>query len=475
MTNQKLETLKSTILSIKSLCDELESQLNSRTNQDGVIANIILHDFLSFVGYFAGAIKDSANFDSLISLLPNDLIDNATASFNKIQGALNNFKNDNFSEQQLLNHDIKGGFEASKSYSPHFLIHLKSDLNKSIAEISDFTKKHKEFNDEVEKAKKTTKDLAGKQKIIDDFYNKLQSDLSREDKLGVISYVDKAYTIIKQKHEELFVTIKDFEGQNCAGDIKKIESAFQKVLAMHKEMKAKYDVFITDKKNIKIADENGIEKEQEVVGQFKEMDAYFESYKNKMDEQSKKIDNLNTNSNKALGHDKERLMVETFQKEAKFKNYESWFMFILSLCCLFAMVCLGYDWLEMIKGMGDVATNSKDEAKQILKSEDIIFRIVMFIPLGLGFWFCNKRHDMLSMLAAEYRYKCSIVEAMIGYRAKYNLELNDDGYKAFFDKTFKEINKNPADKINKMLMKNNFSVKNLEKILEKFSKTKGGV
>ena len=56
MTNQKLETLKSTILSIKSLCDELESQLNSRTNQDGVIANIILHDFLSFVGYFAGAI-----------------------------------------------------------------------------------------------------------------------------------------------------------------------------------------------------------------------------------------------------------------------------------------------------------------------------------------------------------------------------------------------------------------------------------
>ena len=39
-------------------------------------------------------------------------------------------------------------------------------------------------------------------------------------------------------------------------------------------------------------------------------------------------------------------------------------------------------------------------------------------------------------------------------------------YSKFFEKTFEEINKNPADKINKMLMKNNFSIKDLKAIIK---------
>ena len=109
---------------------------------------------------------------------------------------------------------------------------------------------------------------------------------------------------------------------------------------------------------------------------------------------------------------------------------------------------------------------------------ELVFRLSVFIPLGFAFWFCNKRHDMLSLLSAEYRYKQSICEAMIGYRARY--ENNEGGfsenlakeYAMFFQKTFDEINKNPAEKINKMLMKNNLSAKEILNILENHSPSK---
>jgi hypothetical protein len=61
---------------------------------------------------------------------------------------------------------------------------------------------------------------------------------------------------------------------------------------------------------------------------------------------------------------------------------------------------------------------------------------------------------------------------MIGYRAEYKTKINstDDKYTnykkesyQFFEKTFEEINKNPAEKINKMMMK---SVRDLPKLVE---------
>lgn len=45
-------------------------------------------------------------------------------------------------------------------------------------------------------------------------------------------------------------------------------------------------------------------------------------------------------------------------------------------------------------------------------------------------------------------------------------------YAMFFEKTFDEINKNPAEKINKMLMKNNLSSKEILSMLEKYSSSK---
>jgi len=79
----------------------------------------------------------------------------------------------------------------------------------------------------------------------------------------------------------------------------------------------------------------------------------------------------------------------------------------------------------------------------------------------------------------QNRYKRSIVEAMIGYRANYETSRDQftasfsQEYTKFFDKTFEEINKNPAEKINKMLMRNKFSVESLiDKALDDKKKDK---
>jgi len=68
---------------------------------------------------------------------------------------------------------------------------------------------------------------------------------------------------------------------------------------------------------------------------------------------------------------------------------------------------------------------------------------------------------------------------MIGYRANYETSRDQftasfsQEYTKFFDKTFEEINKNPAEKINKMLMRNKFSVESLiDKALDDKKKDK---
>jgi hypothetical protein len=96
------------------------------------------------------------------------------------------------------------------------------------------------------------------------------------------------------------------------------------------------------------------------------------------------------------------------------------------------------------------------------------YRSITLLPFILGFWFLNKKHDALSILHAEYKHKQSVVEAMIGYRAEYESKIDEDeNYKKesyqFFEKTFEEINKNPAEKINKMMMK---SSRDLSKLIK---------
>ena len=187
-----------------------------------------------------------------------------------------------------------------------------------------------------------------------------------------------------------------------------------------------------------------------------------------MVKQQTEIHKLNDETKKALGNSIDALMVNTFKDEANSKKHESWFMMFLSLLSLVGIGFLGYKWLSAI--------NVDTQLDWVM----LIFRLSVFIPLGFAFWFCNKRHDVLSLLSAEYRYKQSICEAMIGYREKY--ETNQgyfskefaEEYAMFFQKTFTEINKNPAEKINKMLMKNSSSLKEITSLIEKASISRGG-
>ena len=217
-----------------------------------------------------------------------------------------------------------------------------------------------------------------------------------------------------------------------------------------------------------------------------------------MQTQKIEINKMNEETKESLGDHVNALMVETFQKEADTKEKEAKWMFKWSIGFIATIAVFGLMWIfgfnidgvELYKygirfthgleqNLANAGKENVNNVGQKLEWITFAYRAMIFLPLGLGFWFCNKRHDILSLLAAEYKYKCSIVEAMIGYRAKYETsrdQFNESftqEYTKFFDKTFEEINKNPAEKINKMLMKNKFSVESLiDKALDDKKKDK---
>ena len=390
--------------------------------------------------------------------------------------------------------DSKGSIENLKSYMIHFIPYFKNkNAIKIIEEQWKFTKEKEQINKYLDEAKKIAADLQQKSKAINEFHQKLTNDNSDPSKeVGIKKYIEDSYDKIKQKYNELFVTNKQSkigeQDVSAVGEIGMVDLFVKDAYSKQKEVSnlakeiAKQKTEI-EELNSEFTKQLDGDEEKKIKG-IKQTKSDYEA---KMQSQQDEINKMTIDTKKALGNHVEALMVDTFKKEAFWKKFESWIMMLFSLVSLALIGYLGYQWLNSDWLHSISSIQQSPNAKNIQNPNDsenamrwigLIFRLSVFIPLGFAFWFCNKRHDMLSLLSAEYRYKQSICEAMIGYRARY--ENNEGGfsenlakeYAMFFEKTFDEINKNPAEKINKMLMKNNLSAKEIFNILEKYSSSK---
>lgn len=471
---KNLVDLKNVVNEVKSIINEIGSELKSKADSITNIIPIININYLNFIEHINTwyIIVEHDNYEQFNAFIPSETIRLTIANFICIKDAFISFKNNSFNYQILGQFASK--FEASKSYIINFLPHVKGNLNEAIKKITHFTKEKELIDDYINKTKILAQDLETKQKTIQSFYDAFLTNNSSntEDKRGMKSFIEDSYKTIKQKYDELFVVKQELKVNDnkvpVDGNIGKMDYFIQdicnnqsKISTLTSEIekqKNEIGVIKSDFKN----ELDGNDK-LSIVGLKKTI----EEYKEKMRLQQSEIDKMKDKTKKALGNDIERIMVETFKDEAFYKSIESWVMVLMSLGCLLGIGIIGYKWLSSL-------TNLQNGIDWTV----LIFRLSIFIPLGFGFWFCNKRHDMLSLLAAEYRYKRSIIEAMIGYRARY--ETSSDQFKesfikeyaVFFNKTFDEINKNPAEKINKVLMNNKFSVKELESFLEKINPIK---
>jgi hypothetical protein len=207
---------------------------------------------------------------------------------------------------------------------------------------------------------------------------------------------------------------------------------------------------------------------------------------NFIDTQYHQITQITQAAQNALGMATDVAMVRTFSQETTMQRCVHGFMFCLSIGILGLMLWLGFDTIklitnpsimnnkvsEIVKVKDGKISNAKMSNNDSVDITLLIMRGLLFIPLGLGFWMANKKSDKAALLSAEYRHKKAVVEAMLGYRATYQSS-NDqfsDGFKReyekFFNATFAEINRNPADKINKMIKENNFKIEDIKDLIK---------
>ena len=487
MSSEKSLELTTSIETLhKKLNDtDFSNKIFQITNSDtGLIegTQVNYNNLLTIVNSWYTMIKSCKNLDKIIIFINDNTLQNAINSFNEIYTKFNQYDS-NPNIQKIV--ESKNIIDNVKSYMIHLTPHIENKgSNKLIEEQWKFTKEKEQINKYLDDSKKIAADLQQKSTAINDFHQKLineNTDPSKE--IGIKKYIEDSYNIIKKKYNELFVTNKQSkigeQDVSAVGEIGMVDLFVKDAKSKQKEVEtlakeiAKQKVEI---ENLNSEFEKQLEgDEEEKIKGIKQTKADYET---KMKSQQDEIDKMTIDTKKALGNHVEALMVDTFKKEARWKTGESYLMMLCSLISLGLIGYLGYEWLnsEWLKSISSVTTNTNNASN----SNDVgwiglIFRLSVFIPLGFAFWFCNKRHDMLSLLSAEYRYKQSICEAMIGYRARY--ENNEGGfsealakeYAMFFEKTFDEINKNPAEKINKMLMKNNLSAKEVTGIIEKYS------
>ena len=495
MSTEKSLELKEALKNLHTKLNDADfsNELFQMVNPDtGFIQNTKVNykDLLTIVNSWQTMLESATDLDKIIIFINEDIL---TTVRNSLTEIFNQFNNRNYIHLIARSTNY---IETLKQYMPYLVPYFKNEnTTKIIEEQWKFTKEKEQINNYLNEAKKTATDLQEKSKTINEFYQNLTNDNNDSQKKigGIRKDIEDSYDKIKQKYNELFVTTKQIKigEQNfpVLGEVgmvdfivEDIKSKQEDVTKLAKEIDAKKEEI----NNLKI-DFN----DQLVGNKEKKIKGINESkteYETSMTTQQAKIDKMTIDTKKALGNHVEALMVDTFKKEAFWKKFESWIMMLCSLASLGLIGYLGYEWLNHYKDVQmqnpkDVVPikNPKDAvtfAQAGLDWVELVFRLSVFIPLGFAFWFCNKRHDMLSLLSAEYRYKQSICEAMIGYRARY--ENNEGGfsenlakeYAMFFEKTFDEINKNPAEKINKMLMKNNLSAKDILNILEKHSSSK---
>lgn len=447
------------------------------------------NDLLTIVNSWNAMVESATDLDKITIFVNETTLQNAISSLTDIFNRFNQYDANPANIQTIV--ESKNSIETLKSYMIHFIPHFKNkNAIKIIEEQWKFTKEKEQINKYLDEAKKIAADLQQKSKAINEFHQKLTNDNNDPSKeVGIKKYIEDSYDKIKQKYNELFVTNKQSkigeQDVSAVGEIGMVDLFVKDAYSKQKEV-SNLAKEIGDKKreiedlNTEFKNQLDGNEEKNIKG-IKETKAEYES---KMNAQQDKIDKMTVDTRKALGNHVEALMVKTFQDEAFWKKIESWVMMFLSLVSLGLIGYLGYQWLnsEWLHSISSIpqSPNAKNipnpnDSENTLRWIGLIFRLSVFIPLGFAFWFCNKRHDMLSLLSAEYRYKQSICEAMIGYRARY--ENNDGGfsenlakeYAMFFEKTFDEINKNPAEKINKMLMKNNLSIKEITKLIDQYS------
>lgn len=491
MSIQKLEELKKQTLQVKNLIEDenvknaLEANLN---NENGIINGTIFNyrDFLVCLNVWNTTVIEAGNYLELSPFIHVNNIDNIIAVFSNIFNALMEYKNNNFNVLSFHpNHyNTQGNFDNLKSCMSFFLPHVKGNLAKATRKQWEFIKEQEAINKHLTETKKLYEDLKEKEKAITEFHSKLLDNNSSttDEKQGIKGFIEDSFDEITDKYNELFVTkqtvkigAEDIEFDGLIGKteryIKLIENANETISKLKSEIEEKKKDIEMLRIDFKLQIGDVLTAEEEQYSLKKNIEGIKktkEEYEKYMKLQKIEIDKMNEETKESLGDHVNALMVETFQKEADTKEKEAKWMFKWSIGFIATIAVFGLMWIFGFNNVG-----------QKLEWITLAYRAMIFLPLGLGFWFCNKRHDILSLLAAEYKYKCSIVEAMIGYRAKYETsrdQFNESftqEYTKFFDKTFEEINKNPAEKINKMLMKNKFSVEALiDKALDDKKKDK---
>lgn len=498
MSNAKLNTLKNIINDTKGIFDlvsnELQDKVDIATNTIQQV-NVNYLDLTAHINTWYSVIIESENYEQLGAFIPLGTINNTINNFNNIKSALTNFQT-NFNIQHLINASFGDIFETSKSYMLHFLPYVKGNLNEAIKKITHFSKEKEAINSYLNETKKLYTNFSSQEKEITEFYNALKqnNDPTADDKRGIRRSIEDSYSQIKQQHHELFTAEEQVKiGDTTvpiAGKVNVVRSIIEDIQSKHNKIESetneKVGHFISNIERSKHS-ANSMTREIELKKReiedlknnfsiiFKDIGETKKSYENEMESQRGMIEKMNSETKKSLGNHINALMVRTFREEAVLKEKEARFMFKCSIGFIAAIAVFGLIWIlgfnmdgvELyqygIRFIHDVNNINKK-----LEWITFAYRAMIFLPLGLGFWFCNKRHDVCSLLAAEYRYKRSIVEAMIGYRANYETSEGSQftssfaqEYTKFFDKTFEEINKNPAEKINKMLMKNKFLVEAL--------------
>lgn len=497
MSNKELNNLKNIINETKSVFDivsnELQSKVDTATNLIQQL-NVNYLDLVAHINTWYSVIIECDNYEQLSAFIPLNTVNNAIHNFNGIKNALTSYQTD-FNIQHLINANFINLFETSKSYMLHFLPYVKGNFNEAIKKITHFTKEKEAIDKYLVEAKTLCTNLNDKEKEITNFYNKLlhNDSSTTDDKRGIKQFIEDSFNKITQQYNKLFVEKqsikigdKDVQLDGMIGKtnsyIEDIENYKTRISIFAKdieEQKKKIEISRIDFKlqigdaltpeDKKFAQDNNLNEEIDGIKKTKE------EYEGYMQNQRREIDKMNSETKKSLGNHVNALMVRTFREEAILKEKEARFMFKCSIGFITAIAIFGLIWIfsfnidgfELYK-YGIKLVHDVNNVGQKWEWITFAYRAMIFLPLGVGFWFCNKRHDVCSLLAAEYRYKRSIVEAMIGYRANY--ETSDKNqftdtfskeYTKFFDKTFEEINKNPAEKINKMLMKNKFSIEAL--------------
>lgn len=338
-----------------------------------------------------------------------------------------------------------------------FLLDFEDETVKS---WFDFSKESGKLKNLQKKIEKDLNDLKPKADHIDEFY---------------MDFVVKKKGSIENKYKELFdnqveITI-DGNAQSAVGLSGGITAFYNNIKAKNEKIEElnntikKYEKEIEKQKlRFKLILGDELTKEEKETAEalklkelnIKNLPQRIEEYTEKMETQQSEINQMTINTQKALGDDVNRLMVKTFQDEIETQERIEKVMFYGSILTI------------AVGGLVLWNVFSKNTIEKI--DIFLFFRLLFATPVIIVYLLFKKKHDKASLLVSEYRHKKCVIEAMIGYRAKYQTsqeQFSDSfkkEYEQFFEKTFREINQNPSDKVHKLYSGKSNSLKDFKDI-----------